>query len=285
MTFDRRMFLGTSFAGAAVALTGCGPRQEAEADAAIGMINRPYTGQLGVQLYTVRELFAADFRSTLDALAEIGFRDLEFAGYFEHDPVEIRAHMDQLGLMSRSSHVQLEQMQNDFATALETAEVMGQTNLILPWISEELRTEDFYREMADLLNTRGAEAQAAGKRIGYHNHEFEFDDLGDGMTGLDILIEGTDPELVFFEIDFFWTAEAGVDARELFAKTPGRFRTCHIKDRTTEGEMVSVGDGAIDFNALMAEAEAAGLEAFYVEHDNPADPLASVARSFAYLNA
>jgi len=136
--------------------------------------------------------------------------------------------------------------------------------------------------LADLLNQRGAEAKATGKMIGYHNHEFEFIDQG-GTNGYDILLEGTDPDLVTMEIDFFWAAEAGVDPIALFDRAPGRFTSCHIKDRTTAGDMVSVGDGVIDFASFFEHAEKAGLERFYVEHDNPDEPLGSVARSFAHL--
>lgn len=280
---DRRLFIGSSLAGAATLAAGCTPQAEVVAETA--MTARPYAGQLGVQLYTVRDLFEADFRTTLDALAEIGFKDLEFAGYFDHDPAEIKAHMDALGLVSKSAHVPVDAMRDDFAQVLETAAIMGQTNLVIPWLPEEQRNADSYRAVADLMNERADEAAASDMRVSYHNHEFEFDDLGDGTTGYDILLERTDPTKTFFEIDFFWAAEAGVSPLDLFDRAPGRFTTCHIKDRTASGDMVSVGDGVIDFNSYMEQAEKAGLEAFYVEHDNPEDPLASIARSVAYLTA
>ncbi|QYJ07742.1 sugar phosphate isomerase/epimerase family protein [Qipengyuania flava] len=243
----------------------------------------PYAGRLGVQLYTVRDLFEADFAGTLAALAKIGFNDCETAGFFDHDPKEVRAAMDDLGLVSRSGHIRLPQLREGFAEQLDTAGIVGQQALYLGWIPEEERSGDKYRALADLLNQRGEEAKAAGIQLGYHNHEFEFLDLGDGTKGYDILLERADPELVAMEIDFFWAAEAGVDPRDLFARAPGRFRSCHIKDRARDGSMVSVGKGTIDFAAYLAEAGQAGLETFYVEHDNPEDPLASVAMSFAHL--
>lgn len=285
---DRRLFLGSSLAGGALLASGCSPASEAPAEAEAvsgGITARPYEGKLGVQLYTLREMFEADYRATLQAVADIGFKDLEFAGYFEHDPSEVKAAMDDLGLMSQSSHVQIDDVRNNFGQVMETAALMGQKNLILPWLPEDQRTADTYREIADLMNTRGAEAAAAGMRLGYHNHEFEFDDLGDGETGYDILLERTDPAAAFFEIDLYWTAVAGINPLDLFPRAPGRFISCHLKDRNAAGDMVSVGDGVVDFQSTLALAQEIGMEGFYVEHDNPENPMASIARSFAYLTS
>lgn len=243
-----------------------------------------YTALLGVQLYTVRDLFEADARGTLEALAEIGVKDCETAGLFEYSAADVRAMMDDNGLVSRSGHVRLPWLQDDavFGSTLEEAAALGQDRLYLGWIPEEERAPDRYRALAELLNQRGEEAKAAGMMIGYHNHEFEFLEQ-DGSTGYDILLENTDPELVTMELDFFWAAEASKDPLAIFESAPGRFSSCHVKDRSAAGEMVSVGDGVIDYKTLLPLAEAAGIERFYVEHDNPEDPLASVARGFEHL--
>lgn len=285
LMFDRRLFLGSSLAGGALLATGCSPAAEDSAAEPTGITARPYEGKLGVQLYTVRDLFEADYLATLQAIASIGFKDLEFAGYFAHNPADVKAAMDDLGLISQSSHVQVDDVRDNFSQVLDIAGTMGQKNLILPWLPEDQRTADVYREIADLMNTRGEEAAAAGMRLGYHNHEFEFDDLGDGVTGYDILLDRTDPAHTFFELDFHWTAVAGVNPLDLFPRAPGRFITCHLKDRDAAGEMVSVGDGVIDFQSSLAMAEEIGMEGFYVEHDNPEDPIASISRSYAYLTS
>lgn len=276
---DRRTFLAGTSVATLAALAGCSDATEAEApaEAAPG-----YTELLGVQLYTVRDLFERDARGTLEALAEIGVKDCETAGLFDYKAADIRAMMTDLGLVSRSAHIRLPELQDGIGPSLEDAEILGQSNLYLGWIPEEERTPDGYRALADLLNKRGEDAKAAGKIVGYHNHEFEFVEQ-DGTTGYDILLERTDPELVTMELDFFWVADAGIDPLEVFKKAPGRFSACHIKDRSADGEMVAVGDGEIDFKTLLPLAEEAGIERFYIEHDNPEDPLASVGRSFAHL--
>ena len=245
---------------------------------------RPYMGKLGVQLYTVRSLFEADFSGTLAALAKIGYQDCETAGYFDHDPREVKAALDVVGMVSNAAHIRLPELRDGFDRQLEYAAIMGQKSIYLGWIPPEERTADNYRALSDLLNERGAAAKAAGLQLGYHNHEFEFFDLG-ATNGYDILLDRTDASLVTMEIDFFWAAEAGIDARRLFDRAPGRFTSCHIKDRMTDGSMVPVGDGIIDFAGLLAETQKAGLKTFYVEHDNPDNALESVKRSYAHLTS
>jgi sugar phosphate isomerase/epimerase len=257
---------------------GCGTSETGGASA---KPDRAYR-ELGVQLYTLRSLFESDFRATLKTLADIGFKDLEFAGLYDHKASDVRAYMDELGLVSHSSHVQLADLKDNFDKVMETAHTLGQTNLIVPWIAPELRKPDSYRELADLFNRRGEAAKAAGFVLAYHNHDFEFDEV-DGEVGYDILLSRTASELVKMEIDLFWAHKAGIDPHALFRKAPGRFVACHVKDRSEAGEMVPVGDGVIDFQGIFAHAELAGLKHFYVEHDNPIDPVKSITRSFAHL--
>ncbi len=281
---DRRHFLGTGLFGAAAMLSACnGPQQENSATVDSAEYKRPYE-ELGVQLYTVRTLFGPDFRGTLKQIADIGYKDLEFAGFYDHDPSDVKAYMDELGLVSHSGHVQLADMRSNFEQLLETADLMGQTNLIIPWLAPEERTVDGYKRIAELLNTRGEAAKSAGKRVAYHNHEFEFETI-DGQVPYDILLNETEPDLVKMEIDLFWAHLAGVDVIDYFNKSPGRFIACHIKDASAAGEMVSVGSGVIDFERIFSHAELAGLERYIVEHDQPADPIASITASYKHLTA
>lgn len=278
---NRRAFLsGASVAGLGLA-TGCTPNSTSQGET-VAIETPAYTEFLGVQLYTVRELFEADAQSTLEALAEIGVKDCQTAGLFDYDPKDIRAIMDDSGLISRSGHIRLPQVKEGIHAEFETAQILGQTALYLGWIPEEERTLERYRILADLLNERGMEAKEAGLKFGYHNHDFEFIE-DEGTTGYDILLERTDPDFVTMELDFYWTAQAKVDPLELFSRAPNRFSSCHIKDRDAGGNMVPVGDGEIDFATILEAASEVGIERFYVEHDDAAEPLGSVARSFTHL--
>ncbi len=278
---NRRHFMLGAGALSLGLAAGCSPADVAEGENK-SIVPPVYGDVLGVQLYTVRDLFEADAQATLKALAEIGVKDCETAGLFDHKAGDVRAMMDDLGLISRSGHVRLPALREGLSTDLEIAGTLGQDKLYLGWIPEEERTPDGYRALADLLNERGEQTKKAGVMLGYHNHEFEFDEV-DGEAGYDILLERTQADLVTMELDFFWAAEANVDPIALFEKAPGRFTSCHIKDRARDGEMVSVGDGVIAFKDILPAAAQAGIERFYVEHDNPADPLVSIGRSFTHL--
>lgn len=278
---DRRRFLAGALGMGVVATTGCG-EMASDGSPEVASAARPYDGKLGLQLYTVRDAFEADYAATLTTLAEIGYKDCETAGFFEHNPAEVKALMNDLGLESNSGHVRIEQFQDSFGKAIETADTMGQTLMILPWIEESLRTPDSYREIADLLNQRGEEAKAAGKQVAYHNHDFEFFEI-DGERGYDILLERADPELVKMELDMYWVAHADKDVVDVLSRAPGRFIASHIKDRAADGSMVAVGDGEIDFATILPKAAEMGMEHFYVEHDNPEEPFVSVQRSFTHL--
>ena len=105
-----------------------------------------------------------------------------------------------------------------------------------------------------------------------------------GDIPFDLLLENTDPALVSFQMDLFWTVHAGSDPLQYFGAYPGRFTSVHVKDRTDAGDMVAVGDGVIDFATILARSEQAGIAHYFVEHDWPEDPMESVRRSYDALS-
>ena len=243
--------------------------------------------RVGIQLYTVRALMADDPAATLDALAAVGYDEVEFAGYFGHEPTTIRRWLDGAGLTAPAAHVGMEELTGEgLASSLEAAAVLRHRWLVLPWIPAEQRTADGYRAVADALNHAGATAQEAQVRIAYHNHAFEFEPLVDSpdLTGYDLLLERLDPSLVDMEIDLHWSTVGGAEFERLFADHAGRFVLCHLKDLDAQGRMADVGAGTIDWPAVFALSDEAGLRHYFVEHDNPADPLASARASYRYLS-
>jgi sugar phosphate isomerase/epimerase len=276
---DRRTFLGALAWGVAgVGLLGC------EGRAAHG--TRPSGRPLGVQLYTVRTLMERDVAGTLRAVAGIGYAEVETAGLHGLGPEAFRGLLDGSELVSPAGHVPIEALREDLQGALTVAEVLGQHWLVVPWLDQAERTEAGYRQVAAELNRYGAAARDRGLRIGYHNHEFEFDDLGGGLTGYDILLDETDPALVDVELDLYWAVKAGRDPVALFDAHPGRFPLCHVKDMRDPGgagAQADVGAGEIRFGDIFAHADRAGLRHYFVEHDDPPDPLGSIGASYAHL--
>lgn len=270
---DRRAFLRVT-AVAGTAFAGCGRRRLT----ATGRLER-----IGLQLYTVRELLARNLAGTLARVAEIGYREVEFAGYFGHPPAEVRRVLVQTGLEAPSGHVPLDQLRHDLAAALHAAAEIGHRYLVLAWLDpQERRSLDHYRRTADLLNRAGAEARSVGLRMGYHNHDFEFVRT-EGQIPYDLLLDRTDPALVCLEADLYWMARGRASALSYFRRYPGRFELCHLKDMGLLGGITEVGSGRLDFGAVLAAREVAGLKHCYVEHDYPRDPLASAEASYRYL--
>jgi sugar phosphate isomerase/epimerase len=239
---------------------------------------------IGVQLYTVRTLLERDFDGTLASLATIGFREVEFAGYHGRTPEAVRAALARAGLTAPSAHVPIESVRDDLPRVLEGARVMGHQYVVVAWIPQEQRTPPGYRAAADLFNRVGEQALASGIRFAYHNHAFEFAPQ-DGRLPYDVLLERCDPRYVAFEMDLYWISKGGQDPLRYFARWPERFPMVHVKDSSgpPDHRMVDVGAGRIPWKAIFARRKEAGIRHYFVEHDTPADPLASVRRSYEYL--
>ena len=246
----------------------------------------------GLQLYTLRSLMARDVERTLAAVARIGYGEVEFAGYFGRSPAEIRTALEAEGLTAPAVHLSLEELRSRFDAAVDAAAEIGHRYLVLPYLAGPERPGgdgatgsdlvDGYRRLADEFNRLGARCREAGLLFAYHNHDFELEEVN-GLRLLDVMVENTDPELVRYEVDFYWLVHGGGDPFDYISRYPGRFDLCHVKDRTAEGEMVDVGAGEIDFEAIFEHSDEAGLLHYFVEHDAPGDPVGSVRASYEHL--
>jgi len=172
---------------------------------------------------------------------------------------------------------------------LETAAVVGQQYFVVPAMPTDIRTSgtiDDYKPMAQKFNGAGELCKDHQLKLGYHNHAFEFKDLGNGLTGYDVLLKETDPGLVSFELEIFWLINAGYDPLVLFKENPGRFKMWHVKDmdKTDMSVYTEVGTGRIDYKRILAEAKLSGLENLFVEQDVIIiDPYKSITQSLNYV--
>ena len=234
--------------------------------------------RVGLQLYTLRQEMAQDFEGTLARVAELGYKEMEFAGYFGRSARDVKRVLDRNGLTSPAAHIQLAAVRSNLEREIEFAAELGQTYIVVPSLPGDERSLDDYQRHAETLNSAGEACQRAGLKMGYHNHAFEFERTG-GQVHFDVLLNETQPELVDIELDLFWIAVAGFDPLSYFANHPGRFTMLHVKDRDTHGRMADVGQGTINFAEIFSHVETAGFKHYFVEHDNPGNGLASVANS------
>lgn len=254
--------------------------------AAVGRTRPPVAAldSVGIQLYTLRGLMRQDVERTLAAVSEIGYREVEFAGYFDHTPAEVRAMLERTGLSAPAAHVGLPEPGDSWDRVLDAAVEIGHHYVVTPWLPEDWRTVAGYTRAAALFNRAAEVALARGLTFAYHNHDFEFEPVA-GQRGWDILLEQTDPALVQIEMDLYWIVHGGAEPLAYFERYPGRFPLVHVKDRAADGAQVDVGQGHIDFPGIFRRSTQAGIRHYFVEHDNPPDPLASARRSYDYLRA
>ena len=283
MPTDRREFL--SLAGAALA-SGLLPSPFAKRSWVVGRESWMAAGRIsriGLQLYTVRDLMKSDFEGTIAQVAKVGYKEVEFAGYFGRTAAQVRKTLDANGLVAPSSHVAIEDLEKDPNAVFDYARTVGHEWVLVAWLDEDRRnTVAALQQVADEFNTIGEKAKAAGLRFAYHNHNPEFTPI-EGQLPYDIFLSRTDPTLVQFEMDLYWIVNGGGDPLKYFAKYPGRFPMVHVKDMTKDRKMVDVGQGSIDWKGIFAHAKQAGIEHYFVEHDDPPTPLADIKVSYKYL--
>ena len=240
-------------------------------------------GDIGVQLYTVRNEMQRDFEGTLARIAAIGYREVEFVDLFGRPPMAVRTVLDRHGLVAPSSHVRYEALDGGLPQALEAANILGQSFIVCAWIDEKLRRRpDIWKRAAETFNRAGAASKRLGIQFAYHNHDFEFTPL-DGRLPYDVLLAETDPALVKMEMDLYWITKGGQDPVEYFDRHPGRFPLVHVKDMDQKGQIADVGSGTLDFARIFARSETAGIRHSLVEHDNSRSPIESIASSYRFL--
>ena len=315
MERTRREFLrdAAALGAGAFVLGACGRSAGAAAEAvASAAVARPSLDNAGIQLFTVRDRMTADFEGTLARIAEIGYREVEFVGYGDKTPQEVRAILDRVGLRAPSTHAAL-RPGPDLEKQLAGYQAMGHRYAAAaaprpasppnggpppggrppggfappaPTLDSVQREIAMYHEVARA-------AKPYGIRVLVHNHTMEFAKLADGRTAHEVMLAELDPTLVVLELDIGWATVAGQDARSLFAAHPGRYPLWHVKDmanlaavnangddqlaRFRAARIVPLGQGEIDYGPIFARAGIAGLAHFFIEQDSAPDSGDSIA--------
>lgn len=291
---NRRTFIESSLA------TGILASLPSATFAASHQINK-----VGVQLYTVRDLMKQDFAGTIAKVASTGYKEVEFAGYFDHSPKDVRSILNENGLTAPSCHVGLDVIQNHWPETLDVAHTIGHTFVVCPFIdARDRNSADAWKRLVDTFNKAGEASKKAGIQFAYHNHWWEFGpdaSLG-GKLPYDFLLASTDANLVKLEMDLGWAKVAGQDPVAYFKRYPGRFPLVHIKDfkslphlapdqiatfkagKLIDTDMTAPGSGIIDWKEIFSHSDEAGLQHYFLEHDQPKDPFATLRDGYKFLS-
>ncbi len=287
--FSRRTIM--TGAASAVALAACGQNtgtetaKEAMTKVAVG---KRKIDKIGIQSYTLRKALAEDFKGTFQMIKDVGYDYVELneRNFSEKSPQQLKAILDEIGLPSPSSHINYDRVIGETDAIIAAAKTLGAKYMVVPYMADDQRSLEDWKRHAKAMNIAGEKFADAGLRLAYHNHQFEFDDLGGGTTAMEILLNETSADNLDFELDLFWAALASVDVPSLVLQGEGRFKLCHIKDLKGDPKlaqemsydeignnlMVNVGEGQLDFESLFAMNDVSGLEYFIAEHDHPKMP-------------
>lgn len=275
------------FALAAVVMTfvACSPKEQA-----------PQKKDMCVQMYSARSILNKDnYGDVLKEIAAMGYTAVEAASYadgliYGDEPEVFKQKVEAAGMKVLSAHVSRGLSEEELASGDFTAALVwwdkciadhvkaGMEYLVTPWMGLQKSLHDL-QVYCDYLNEIGRRCKAAGLKFGYHNHDYEFKKVEDQVM-IDYMLEHTDPELVFFQLDVYWAVIGNASPVDYFERYPGRFKMLHIKDEWEVGQ-----SGMVGFDAIFRNADVAGLENFVVEierykHD---DILISFKESAEYL--
>jgi sugar phosphate isomerase/epimerase len=250
---------------------------------------QPANPEIGLQLYSLRNEIAKDLEGSLEKIAGVGYNTIEAAGYndglfYGHSPADFKTLVEKYGMKVISSHLTFKDA--EIAKVMTAHKEAGIKYIVWPWIgAEQRKTLDQYKALAGKFNEIGKMMAENKLLFGYHNHDFEFYPI-DGQIPYNVLLESTDPDYVFMQIDLYWTTYADKDPLAYFEKYPGRFKLWHVKDMAAgeEKKMTEVGSGVIDYQRLFEYTETSGMQHFFVEQDViEGDGFKSVKKSYDYL--
>tara|TARA_E500000318_G_scaffold37374_1_gene36064 strand:- start:1745 stop:2701 length:957 start_codon:yes stop_codon:yes gene_type:complete len=281
---------------------------------------------IGIQLFSLPKLLDNDLEGALEMLSQMGYKEIEIygpypfsaaaaherwkavtpslgftgSGFFGKTAQEFGSMLKNHGLRASSGHIDLVSLQTKMPEIGKAVRTLGLDCLGISAIPGDLRaTLDDYKRMADTFNTIGANAKKEGFKFIYHNHGYGLHEM-DGRIPLNIILDNTDPDLVFFEMDIYWTTAGGADPIAYLEKYKGRYKAMHLKDMkeitTFKGDggtsdqwialfplMTSVGKGAMDIPAIVEAAQKSGVEHFFVEQDVVENPKVALKESIDYL--
>ena len=313
---QRRQFIGDSVKASASALLF-----SSEVFKALPLLEK-----IGIQFFSLPKMLDSDMSGALEMLSKIGYKEVELygpypfsspsaiehwnavtpslgfkgSGYFGHSANEMKKRLLENGLSVPSIHTDLDTLQTRMNKLGEAAQVLGNTYVVLPSIpADHRKTLDDYKKMAEAFNKIGESAKKEGVKFAYHNHGYGWKEI-DGQIPLELIFANTDPSLVFFEMDIFWTTAAGADPVTLLGKYKNRYPLMHVKDMKQKmhfsgdgGDskqwielfpyMTTAGNGVLNVKSIITKAKENGVKHFIVEQDMVNEPQKALKASYDYL--
>ena len=254
--------------------------------------------KFGIQLYSLRDELPKGVENVIQKIANAGYSYVEGYGYSEKDgfwglkPKTFKEMLSRYNLTCPSSHYDFGKYEqsgdlNIIKNYIEVAKEIGNEYIVIPYINPEIyKDEDKIKSWLVKLNKAAELIKSEGLKLAYHNHQIEFYKMPNGKTGFEMLLEGTKPELVDFEMDIYWVINAQYDPVQLFKRYPNRFSLWHVKDmdKSNSSKNTEIGNGSIDFKTIFKSKKLAGMKYAFMEQENfDIDAFESIIKSSKYL--
>ncbi len=219
---------------------------------------------IALQLYSVRNDCAGDLSLTLQAVAQMGYEGVEFAGYYDRTAEELRDMCEDLGLKVAGTHTGLNTLLGEeLAKTVEFNKILGNRYLIVPGLSEEYRnSQQAWRDTANIFNGIAEKIADQGLSTGYHNHTGEFEPL-EGRIPWDTFGSNTRDDVVM-QIDIGHALRAGADPVAFIERYAGRSKLVHLKEYSATNENALIGEGEIPWDDVFHASETAGGTEWYI---------------------
>ena len=234
--------------------------------------------EYGIQMYSVRDITEKNMDGALKALAEMGYKFVEFAGFFGIPADEIKAMLDKYGLKVSGTHTGWQEIAEHYEETLAYHKAIGNTRIIVP--GADLTTKAKLDAFIDMMNEFQPKLAAEGITLGYHNHDHEFKPNEDGSMIYPQLVEKTNLGL---EIDTYWAYVGGQDPIEMMERLKDRVHVVHLKDGTKDGEGTHLGKGTAPVKAVIAKATEMGIPMVVESESLTPDGVSEVTACFEYL--
>jgi sugar phosphate isomerase/epimerase len=226
---------------------------------------------IALQLYSLRDETAKDFKGAVKKVAEMGYTGVEFAGYGDLSKEEMKELLDSCGLKAVSSHVSMDELENNLDFHLDYLSYLGCSYITCPWT--DMKTKEDAIDIAKRLDVIAEKCAMKGLNLCYHNHNQEFQTDEDGEYLIDIMLKNCGP-LVQQQFDVYWIAFSGADPVEMIKRHFGRVPMIHIKELGYNGDEkfnAIVGQGVLDFPEILKVAKKNGAEHYIVEQESQSD--------------
>jgi sugar phosphate isomerase/epimerase len=270
---SRRGFIAKTAAAAAVLASSA--NGESQYQARKRQASRPSRRRIpvGLQLYSVREDCKRDLPGTIAAVGKMGYKGVEFAGYYDRSAQQLRKMLDDNGLVCCGTHTGLDTLLGDnLAPTIEFNRTIGNKYLVVPGLPEKYRkSHQAWLDTAKLFNELAEKVKPHGMLVGYHNHSVEFTAM-DGELPWDTFY-GNTRKGVIMQLDVGNAIHGGVDPLPYLYWYPERAITVHVKEFSKTNNKALVGEGDVSWKAFFALCEAVGgTEWYIVEQESYAYP-------------